>query len=152
PVSMRGRVVDDQGQPIAGAKIGTSLGLVDQDVDEPWRYINSHEKLPETDANGRFEIANVKPASRIAVYINKAGYAGVWSPRVTAEKSKDVELGDLVLKKATRELTGRVVNPSDQPIAGARVAVQDFCGDVETVTGPDGRFRLHAVPETNGRL
>ncbi len=52
-----------------------------------------------------------------------------------------------MLKKATRELTGRVLSPKGQPVAGARVSIHDF-GGPETTTDADGRFRLRAVPHT----
>src|SRR5207245_1180482 len=99
-------------------------------------------------ADGRFEIAGIQPASRVAVYVNKPGYAGVWSPRVLAKMSEDLQLPNLVLKKAARELTGQVVNDQGQPVANARVTIHDFgLGRGETVTDAVGHFRLRAVPE-----
>jgi protocatechuate 3,4-dioxygenase beta subunit len=146
-VKVNGQVVSEQGEPIAGAKVGLSRSLLGKETDEPWRYFNSTGKVPVTDAQGRFQIEGIQPGSRIAVYVNKPGYAGVWSTRVKVGEAGDVRLPDLVLKKATRELTGRVLSPKGQPVAGARVSIHDF-GGPETTTDADGRFRLRAVPHT----
>jgi hypothetical protein len=70
---------------VADAKIGLSISLNDQAADEPWRYFNSREKLPMTDVDGKFEIVGILRNSRVAVYINKPGYSGVWSDRAEAE-------------------------------------------------------------------
>jgi uncharacterized GH25 family protein len=145
-VTAHGQVVSEQGEPIAGAKVGLSRTLLGKETDEPWRYFNSTDKLPVTDALGRFQIAGIPPGSRIAAYVNKPSYAGVWSTRVNVAEHRDVQLADLVLKKATRELTGRVLSPKGQPVASARVSIHDF-GQAETTTDADGRFRLRAVPE-----
>jgi len=99
-----------------------------------------------TDAQGRFEIGDVAPGSRIAVYINKLGYAGVWSARVEVPEHGNVQLPNLVLKKATRGLTGQVLCPKGQPVVGARVFVHDLA-PIETTTDANGRFHLQAVPE-----
>ena len=60
-------------------------------------FFDARVKLPLTDANGRFEIAGILRNSRVAVYVNKPGYSGVWSDRVTTEKPDDIELPRLRL-------------------------------------------------------
>jgi hypothetical protein len=138
--------VSEQHEPLAGVKVGLSRTLLGKETDEPWRWFNSRDKLPVTDAQGHFEIAGVPPGSRIAVYANKLGYAGVWSTRVEVPKYGDVRLPSLVLKEARRELTGQVLSPKGQPVAGAHVSVHDL-GTVETTTDANGRFHFHAMPE-----
>jgi beta-lactamase regulating signal transducer with metallopeptidase domain/protocatechuate 3,4-dioxygenase beta subunit/3-methyladenine DNA glycosylase Mpg len=149
--TLHGRVVSEQGEPIAGVRVGLSRSLLGKETDEPWRYINSRQKLPMTDTQGRFQIPGISPGSRIAVYVNKPGYAGTWSARIKVPDHGDVRLPDLVLKKATREVTGRVLSPKGQPVAGARVSIHDL-GPVETATDVAGRFHLRAVPEKAKRL
>ena len=104
PVTLRGRVVDDNGRPVADAKVGLSVSLNDRATDEPWRYFSSREKLPLTDADGLFEIAGILRNSRVAVYINKPGYSGVWSERVSTEKPEDIEWPELRLSRNRRTL------------------------------------------------
>ncbi len=146
PVALRGSVVDDAGRPVADAKIGLSTSLNDQARDEPWRYFNSREKLPMTDVDGKFEIVGILRNSRVAVYINKPGYSGVWSDRVATEKPGDIELPKLRLSPATGELSGRVVDEHGRPVPGAVVSVHDL-GRIETNTDAQGRFRLQKVPK-----
>jgi hypothetical protein len=68
-----------------------------------------------------------------------------WTPELG-----DVRLPNLVLKNAARQLTGRVLNPKGEPVAGARVSIHDF-GRVETTTDADGRLPLscHPLPDTS---
>lgn len=145
PVTLRGRVVDDSGQPVAEAKVGLSLSLNDQAKYEPWDYFTSREKLPLTDADGKFEIPGILRNSRVAVYINKTGYGGVWSERVSTEKPENIEWPALRLSPAIGELSGRVVDDEGRPVPGAIVYVLDL-GRAETTTDAQGRFRLQKVP------
>lgn len=143
-VKVRGRVVGEDGKPIAGVKVGLSRELFGKAVDEPWR--SSGAKVPPvTDADGRFQIAGIHPGSRVAVYVNKPGFAGAWSVRRDVKKSEDLQLPDLVLKPARRELTGKVVDQEGMPVHDARVYVYDI-GFTETRTDANGRFRLRGVP------
>jgi hypothetical protein len=145
PVTLRGRVVDDAGRPVADAKIGLSISLNDQATDEPWSFFNSREKLPLTDVDGKFEIAGILRNSRVAVYINKPGYSGVWSERMATEKPDDIDLPVLRLSPATGELSGRVVDEQGRPVPDAAVSVHDL-GPIVTNTDAQGRFRLQKVP------
>jgi hypothetical protein len=145
PVTLRGSVVDDAGRPVADAKIGLSISLNDQATDEPWRFFNSREKLPMTDVDGKFEIAGILRNSRVAVYINKPGYSGVWSDRMATEKPDDIDLPVLRLSPATGELSGRVVDEQGRPVPDAAVSVHDL-GPIVTNTDAQGRFRLQKVP------
>jgi uncharacterized GH25 family protein len=145
PVTLRGRVIDNVGRPVADAKIGLSTSLNDQAMDEPWRYFDSREKLPMTDADGKFETPGILRNSRVAVYINKAGYSGAWSDRVATDKPGDVELPPLRLPSATGEVSGRVVDEQGRPVPDAAVSVHDL-GPIVTNTDAQGRFRLQKVP------
>jgi beta-lactamase regulating signal transducer with metallopeptidase domain/uncharacterized GH25 family protein len=145
PVALRGRVVDDAGRPVADARIGLSILLNDQATDEPWRFFNSQEKLPVTDVGGKFEIPGILRNSRVAVYINKPGYSGVWSDRVVTEKPDDIELPALRLLPATGELSGRVVDEQGRLVPDATVTVHDL-GSTVANTDAQGRFRLQKVP------
>jgi hypothetical protein len=122
-----------------------SISLNDQATDEPWSFFNSREKLPLTDVDGKFEMAGILRNSRVAVYINKSGYSGVWSDRVATEKPDDIELRTLRLSPATGELSGRVVDEQGRQVPDAAVSVHDL-GRVVTNTDAQGHFRLQKVP------
>lgn len=139
-VSIRGRVVNVDGRPVQGARVGTSLKLTDEDNDEPWHFFGAGTDLPQTDAEGRFEIDGLQAGSQMAVYVNQDGYAGVWSERVTLTDAVTT-LPDLVLPEGTSEIAGRVVDESGSPVAGAVVTLLDL-GSVRMTTDAEGRFRF----------
>ncbi|MDB5336399.1 MAG: antirepressor regulating drug resistance protein [Planctomycetaceae bacterium] len=145
PVTLRGRVIDADGRPVAEAKVGLSISITAQDTDEPWRYFGSWAKPPLTDAEGTFEIRGILRNSRVALYVNKAGYSGVWSARTTIEKSVDLQWPELRLTEATGELSGSVVDEQGRPAADATVGILDL-GGIRTTTDKQGRFRLQKVP------
>jgi hypothetical protein len=149
PVAMGtlvGRVVDEQGQPISGASVGLSLEITEGVLIESWKYIsNLPEEPPVTDADGRFRFPGMHAGTRAEVYVNQSGRAGAWSQRVTIDGQDEIALPELVLRKSTREIRGRVVDVEGRAIAGARVWVHDFSRP-ETTTDTDGRFTLTAVP------
>ncbi len=147
PVALRGRVIDDNGQPLASVKIGLSRTLLDKIVDEPWRW-NSDWKLstfPITDAEGRFRIENLQPDCEVAVYVNKPGYAGAMSARTTLIRGPDTTLADIRLKPSERTISGVVLTDDGKPAASAKVLVHGF-GNVETKTDANGKFELKHVP------
>ena len=158
PVALTGRVVNDDGKPLAGVTVGLSLVLLDDIVHESWRYSWGGRRDKETvvtDADGRFRIATFQspngdigllPGSTVAVYVNKPGFAGVMSKRVTLAKGNDTTVGDIPLPVAKRTIAGTVVDADGKGVGGASVKVRNF-GDVGTKTGKDGTFRLEAVPD-----
>ncbi|HND52978.1 MAG TPA: carboxypeptidase regulatory-like domain-containing protein, partial [Pirellulaceae bacterium] len=107
-VTLRGRVID-QGKPVAGASVGLSLELADGINDEPWRFLGLTTKIPTTADDGTFEIPKLPAGARVAVYVNDATGAGVWSSRVTLPDAAEFTLPDLTLARGTRHLRGRVV-------------------------------------------
>jgi protocatechuate 3,4-dioxygenase beta subunit len=147
PATVRGRVVDPDGKPVTGAGIGLSKQLYGDARDEPWRYVNSRERLLQTGADGRFEIPGVAVGTRFAVKTGKTGTAGAMSEWRTVEKSGDVALPDLVLRPATGVLTGTVVDDRGRPVAAARVEYYDRFGRAATVSDERGGFRLEGLPD-----
>jgi hypothetical protein len=156
PVALTGRVVDGDGKPLAGVKLGLSLVLTEDVVHEPWRYLSNGRspEPPVTNADGRFRITtfesvqkpvDLMPGATVAVYVNKPGYSGVMSKRVTLAKGDGASLGDIRLPVSRRTVTGTVVNSEGKVVVGADVKVHDF-GDVGTKTTNDGTFRLDAAP------
>ena len=145
PVAIRGRVVDEKGQPVASARVGLSVSLNDRAAYEPWRYADAPAELPMTGADGHFEIEGIHPNSRIAVYVNKLGYAGVWSERILVDKANGAILPELRLSWATGEVAGRAVDEEGRPVSGAVVYYQEL-GRIQTTTDSSGRFRLKQVP------
>jgi beta-lactamase regulating signal transducer with metallopeptidase domain/protocatechuate 3,4-dioxygenase beta subunit len=90
-VSVRGRAVDAQGEPIARATVSVSLNTVGDAVEDPWG--------PEyaTENDGTFEIKHVQIGSRFAVHLHKEHYQDGVSERMQVEKNTPIDLGNLVM-------------------------------------------------------
>lgn len=132
--TIQGRVVDEQGKPIAGAKIF--------DCDYYW----FEPAIPRAtaDQNGEFRIVGAKPGSNVLT-IQARGYVpellDVAGARMPVE-----------FKLATGNIVrGKVIDPSGMPIAGASVNARSWRGqsnrlDLSTKTNAEGEFRLVDAP------
>ena len=135
-LALAGTVVDDQGRPIGGAKVG--LGA-DRQV--------RHRDFPSvtTGANGHFQFDHVPPGTQ-TVTAQSPGRAPELADVVVAQGMKAVELrlgpGQLI--------RGRVVNPQGKPLVGATVEAANWKGhsslDWLTKTNADGRFAWDSAP------
>jgi protocatechuate 3,4-dioxygenase beta subunit len=147
-----GRVVDTAETPVAGAEVALRRAVRSSD---PFEMFRSHGVEPETattDAEGRFEIADL-PAGRFDVSAAAGGFAPLTVPGVELPAGGGrADLGTLLLEPGLT-LAGRVVDPQGRPVAEAEV----HAGGAETlglgghmveprkepaVSGPDGRFEV----------
>lgn len=150
-VPVRGRVVGEEGKPLAGATVWVSLAIHEHypeprageraaGVDDPWG--------PEcqTDTDGRFEVRHLRVGDVFAIHAGKAGYAGVKSERRRLLQTTAVDLGDLVTGRANGIVAGRVVDADGKGVAGATVTYNGF-GFVQARTDATGSFRLEGLPD-----
>jgi RNA polymerase sigma-70 factor (ECF subfamily) len=115
-----GRVLDAQGAPLTGI----SVALVDVEIDDAWRRIDSVNPLRDvvrTDSEGRFTLRGARPSALHALAIDCGG------PRATLRlvdmqfsSSEVVQIGDLQLAPG-RPLSGEVRDVAGRPLADARV-------------------------------
>ena len=135
-VALAGRVVDDQGRPLAGAKIGLGADR---------RIMQSDFPSVATDAEGRFRFGHV-PAGTQTVTAQSPGRAPELADVVVAQGMKPVEFrlgpGHLI--------RGRVVNPQGKPLDGVTVQAMNWKGhsslDWTTKTDAAGRFTWDSAP------
>ncbi len=168
-----GTVLDTAGAPLAGVSVraeehDSALAAVGLGSgDRAARYVQRWERgrilfepaRVETDRHGRFHLGSLAPA-RFRLSAQRSGYATVERSQVaagTADLVLTLELSSLV--------TGIVVDAGGQPVRGASVALVrarerevhrfydpslervrpfDAAEDEAVLTGPDGRFRIHA--------
>ena len=136
-LELKGRVVDQDGQPIAAA----TIECMAEDPQDNWVVI------AHSDAEGRFVAANRPEKGKVVLTANASGYQERMERGV--DPSKEVELRLQRLQPATVRITGRVVDPDGRPVANA--AAHAFCqsapsGPNHDFTDDDGRFELGPLP------
>lgn len=140
-IDVRGRVVDEQGAPLAAAIVGlggvvelrsTLERVLDGATAAAWRT--------QTDADGRFELLGLPALPEGRLEASCAGF------RSATAAEPPVSSDDVVIALASGAfvLAGRVELRDGRPAAGAWVGL----GDAITVADDEGRFRLE--PQSSG--
>jgi len=131
-----GRIVDDSGKPVAGARVRIRAL-------EPWELGRPEERwsralhstkgvLKEasgqlqsavTDADGRFSMAGLQPGRSAARIETRDGLVRI-VPEVPLAAGEALELADVVIPVA-RTLHGTVRSASGEPLPGAEIVVAD---------------------------
>jgi len=127
---VRGRVVDDRGQPLAGVELADAQGT-----------------LAVTDGRGEFSLPHVD--HELQVTAQKPG----WLPVTRAIGPPTRDSGDWTLARAEGLVGGVVVDDRGMPVAGARVDVSAASGAPRRlVSDGRGRFRADGLPPGPYRL
>ena len=129
--TIRGRVVDRQGKPIAGASVGAEI----------WRRYQSLEWHTETDAEGRF-VWNSAPPDEVQLSVTKPGFMnlsdlGSLPGFKPSEQEQVITLGPLL------RVHGRVVDAeTSQPIARFNVLPSSVKKPAVSRPAPDGELTI----------
>ncbi|MCC7376154.1 MAG: sigma-70 family RNA polymerase sigma factor [Verrucomicrobiales bacterium] len=135
-ISIAGRVVDPQGQPVIDARV--TLGV----------QVGNLEILARTnvDVQGEFRVA-VGEEREVILTATAPGFAEtsrlVWASRPS--------VGAQLVMEAERPLRGRVVDIADQPVSGARISWTDSgrqgrASEWATTSDASGRFVWESAP------
>jgi protocatechuate 3,4-dioxygenase beta subunit len=149
---VKGRVVDPQHQPVAGAQVRIG-GAAGTDGGRRGRGGGGFARMSEpprqtvSDASGGFEIRGLPRKPLAAVALHETGA----SQTVAVDASAgDVEHVELMLD-VTGSISGSVVDPAGQPVEGAQVSAQPARGGFGGPGGPGAfdppQLRLRGVPE-----
>jgi hypothetical protein len=143
-VAVRGRVVDEAGQPVAAAGVHVN-GLPGVEFDNPARTGGA---FAYTEEDGRFVFESALPVGSWPVDVRKDGY--LYAGEGVLEVPEVPGPVEVVLRlKAMPSVSGWVRLPDGSPVARVRVAAED---DVDgwmatDRTEEDGSFRIYATNE-----
>ncbi len=134
--TIKGRITDDKGNPIAGAGVGASGYHFDF-------------QRPRTGADGEYVLAGLDPDGHIEITTDADGYEmgfkqGFTFPAGQREATLDFQL----IAAKYRDISGRVTRKDGTPITGAKVSygwTDCYGGYKKTTTDQDGRYTLAKV-------
>ncbi|MGD0078798.1 MAG: carboxypeptidase-like regulatory domain-containing protein, partial [Sedimentisphaerales bacterium] len=112
-----GKVVDPNGKPIAGARVGVSLRVSN--------YVTPfNDDIVVTDQDGRYEYKAIAEGQKYSVSARADGYGQSYT-QVDADDAVNnrLEITPLTLKEATLSISGIVVDVNDKPMANVEVSV-----------------------------
>ncbi len=161
-VTAGGRIVDEQGKPIASAKVQVQLASDPKPAHGDGRtlyntWLAEGSDTATTDAEGRWHIDNVPdhPRTELSLLVSHPDYM---SDQEWGEVQKAADITTAMLRKRTATLTlkrgvivrGQVTDPDGKPIKDTLVVQGDDPYDARLPskfpTDADGRFRLPALP------
>jgi peroxiredoxin len=130
-----GKVLDDQGMPIGGAKVyqgGDRFG--------------TNYPQTKTDANGNFHFAHCRPGAELVLTVTAKGHAPDQKTLAL-----DKELGDIEFRlEPGHTIKGRIVDPDGKPIPKVLIATDTWRGhralNERFDTDADGRFVWNDAP------
>jgi protocatechuate 3,4-dioxygenase beta subunit len=149
-LTLAGTVVDEQGSPVAGVEVKARL----QRGSRPSSAAGwGSGGTAITSAAGAFRIPTLFAGVIHEIKLNRRGYAPTTASVPPLEPGRPAAPLRLVLSRG-RTGFGRVVNQTDQPVAGATVVLEPaVSGDRMIQIGPgDGGSRIEATAGADGRF
>lgn len=139
-LTLTGRTVTSDGKPVSGVSI-----KLDVRAPEPEHRVRFEEVT--SDRGGLISLAGLNQGTRIDVKsVEKQGYKLISGGEFTGTKTT-LTLSDIVLAPLGGKLSGKVVDASGAPVAGATVAALESWPDGQTKTNASGSFTLASIPE-----
>jgi RNA polymerase sigma factor (sigma-70 family) len=133
-IVVTGRVVDREGHPVRGARVGTGSDR-----------FGSDPQIVETDGDGRFRLGHLRPRETV-ITVQAKGHG---PERIELDARAGFRSVELKLD-APRTIQGRVVDRDGRPLPGIQVTLAYWRRlhtlDWNAETRTDGRFRWDNAP------
>ncbi len=146
-IPVHGRVVDERGEPAAGAQVAASSTAT-----RPTGGVRVPLPRATAGADGHFAFAGLTPAPDWMFQARAGERCSAWS---TAQSLAEDQAEPLVLDLTVRPgatLAGRVLDDADQPVAGVTVGLQPQHAAQQAETDTDGRFAFRGLPADTYQL
>lgn len=137
-LTLPGLITDEQGKPIAGARVKLNQRIAVMGV-------SSGDIV--TGSDGRYQIANLYADSNYDIAADADGYGEAYA-RLALDANTG-RLPTLKLPRADASVGGTVVDPTGKPVAGITVHLNNGMSPKTAVTDADGRFSFKIVPGSN---
>ena len=163
-LSIRGHVLDDRGEPLAGCTVALLDPVVASDVTSPPTTVeelaSNNPGVRRTDADGSFELGGLSERDYRLQVVDDQRLGRIETDPIRAGAN------DVVVRypadAMVHELRGRVVGRDGTPLEGVQVNVMVVTSRIGThrsakgfepkISGPDGSFRFTDVPRRNAEL
>ncbi|MES1245768.1 MAG: carboxypeptidase-like regulatory domain-containing protein [Acidobacteriota bacterium] len=131
----RGRVEDEGGHSLAGARVELARSQADE-LRPDGSAVDEDLYQAETGEDGRFEIPGL-PEGWFDLEASRPGLLPTALQGLEVSGAQ-TDLGTVTLRQGA-SLTGRIVGPDQEPLAGATVRL---ASGESVASGPDGRFEI----------
>ena len=134
---IEGRVTDSLGRPLEGAVVSSRRSQRMYDPRELRRRRVETFPSTKTGPDGTFRLGELKNGESFDLYVQHPGHVAAHLPDVKAPSTEPLRIE---LRKA-RSLSGRVVGPGGEPIAGADLSQVQGTRTISGMSGSSGELR-----------
>jgi beta-lactamase regulating signal transducer with metallopeptidase domain/uncharacterized GH25 family protein len=145
--SLRGRVLDVKGNPIAGAVV-EMVGTETRDGGGSWGALPGIDPLAVTDDNGEFLITSKKPFELMDLKISARTFADKNFSKLPSGKENELVMTEGATIKGRVLLDGHPLQGVSVGISGVERRAGVYLGHFEVSTDGDGRFSFVNIPPT----
>ncbi|HEX3127772.1 MAG TPA: carboxypeptidase-like regulatory domain-containing protein, partial [Thermoanaerobaculia bacterium] len=136
---LQGRVVDEAGDPVSGARVTLTWQALLPDAPREQRVGEAIERTAISNASGSFEVKE-SPLGSVTLGVTAQGFISIEDVEATVPVPDPARELTLVLRRGAR-LEGLVATTAGEPVAGARVSA----GGGAAFSDADGIYAVEGV-------